>query len=53
MGWIKPKTVVELMDIANRFMDGEDACNNKRARSPEDDRGKRYSNQRWKIPQLW
>jgi hypothetical protein len=26
------------MDIANRFADGEDACNNKRTRSPEDDR---------------
>jgi hypothetical protein len=30
MGRIKPKTVSELMDIANRFADGEDACNNKR-----------------------
>jgi hypothetical protein len=27
MGRIKPKTVSELMDIANRFADGEDACN--------------------------
>jgi hypothetical protein len=40
MGWTKPKIVAELMDIANRFMDGEDACNNKRTWSPEDDRGK-------------
>jgi hypothetical protein len=32
MGRIKPKTVVELMDIANRFVDGEDACHNKRTR---------------------
>jgi hypothetical protein len=46
MGQIKPKTVAELMDIANRFADGENACNNKRMRSPEDDRGNRYSNQR-------
>jgi hypothetical protein len=46
MGQIKPKIVAELMDIANRFADGEDACNNKRTRSPEDDRGNRYSNQR-------
>jgi hypothetical protein len=46
MGQIKPKTVAELMDIANRFADGEDACNNKRMRSPKDDRGSRYSNQR-------
>jgi hypothetical protein len=48
MGWIKPKTVSELMDIANRFVDGKDACNNKRMRSPEDDRGNRYSHQRRK-----
>jgi hypothetical protein len=34
------------MDIANRFTDGEDACNNKRMRSPEDDRGNRYNSQR-------
>jgi hypothetical protein len=30
MGRIKPKTVSDLMDIANRFADGEDACKNKR-----------------------
>jgi hypothetical protein len=46
MGRIKPKTVSNLMDIANRFADGEDACNNKRTRSPKDDRGNRYSGQR-------
>jgi hypothetical protein len=46
MGWIKPRTVSELMDISNRFGDGEDVCNNKRTRSPEDDRGNRYNNQR-------
>jgi hypothetical protein len=45
MGRIKPKTVSDLMDIANRFADGEDACNNKRTRSPEDDRGNRYGGQ--------
>jgi hypothetical protein len=44
MGWIKPKQVAELMDIANSFTDGEDACHNKRTRSPEDDRGNRYNN---------
>jgi hypothetical protein len=43
---IKPKTVLDLMDIANRFVDGEDAYNNKRTWSPEDDRGNRYSSQR-------
>jgi hypothetical protein len=46
MGWIKPRIVSELMDIANRFADGEDACNNKRTRSPEDDRRNRYNSQR-------
>jgi hypothetical protein len=46
MGRIKPKTVSDLMDIANRFADGEDACNNKRTRSPEDDRGNRHGGQR-------
>jgi hypothetical protein len=29
MDRIKPKTISDLMDIANRFADGEDACNNK------------------------
>jgi hypothetical protein len=46
MSRIKPKTVSDLMDIANRFADGEDVCNNKRTRSPEDERGNRYGGQR-------
>jgi hypothetical protein len=46
MGRTKPKTASDLMDIANRFADGEDACNNKRTRSPEEDRGNRYGGQR-------
>jgi hypothetical protein len=46
MGRIKHKIVAELMDIANRFMNGKDAYHNKRTQSPEDDRGNRYSNQR-------
>jgi hypothetical protein len=46
MGQIKPRTVSELMGIANRFVDGEDACNNKRMWSPEDDMGNRYNSQR-------
>jgi hypothetical protein len=46
MGRIKPKIVSDLMDIANRFADGKDACNNKRTRSLEDDRGNRYDGQR-------
>jgi hypothetical protein len=43
---IKPRTVSELMEIASRFVDGEDAYHNKRARSPEHDRSNRYNNQR-------
>jgi hypothetical protein len=37
----KPRTVSELMEVANRFADGEDAYNNKRGRSPEVDRTSR------------
>jgi hypothetical protein len=48
MGRIKPKRVSDLMDIANRFVDGKDAYNNKRTRSPKDDRGNRYNSQRRK-----
>jgi hypothetical protein len=46
MGWINLKIVAELMDVANRFADGEDAYQNKRTRSPKDDRSNRYSNRR-------
>jgi hypothetical protein len=42
----KPRTISELMDVANKFGDGEDAYHNKITRSPEDDRPNRYSNQR-------
>jgi hypothetical protein len=41
IGRIKPRTVSELMEIANRFADGEDAYNNKRGRSPEVDKSSR------------
>jgi hypothetical protein len=41
LGRTKPRTVSELMEVANRFIDGEDAYNNKRARSPEVDRASR------------
>jgi hypothetical protein len=41
LGRTKPRTVSELMEVANRFTDGEDAYNNKRARSPEVDRASR------------
>jgi hypothetical protein len=38
LGRTRPRIVLELMEIANKFADGEDAYNNKRARSPEVDR---------------
>jgi hypothetical protein len=41
LGRTRPKTVSELIEIASRFADGEDAYNNKRARSPEVDRENR------------
>jgi hypothetical protein len=41
LGRTKPSTVSELIKVANRFTDGEDAYNNKRGRSPEVDRASR------------
>jgi hypothetical protein len=41
VGRTRPRTVSELMEVANRFSDGEDAYNNKRGRSPEVDRASR------------
>jgi hypothetical protein len=46
MGLINLKKVSKLMDIANRFANGEDTCNNKRTRSLEDDCSHRYNNQK-------
>ena len=40
LGRANPRTVAELMDIANKWADGEDAVQNKRPRSPEEDRNK-------------
>jgi hypothetical protein len=34
IGRTRPKTVSELIEVANRFADGEDAYNNKRGHSP-------------------
>jgi hypothetical protein len=48
MGRTKPKTVLEFMDVANKFANGEDVYKNKGTRSPEDNRSHRYSNQRHK-----
>jgi hypothetical protein len=41
IGRTKLRIVSELMEVANRFTDGEDAYNNKRGRSPEVDRASR------------
>jgi hypothetical protein len=41
IGRTKPRLVSELMEVANRFADGENAYNNKRGRSPEVDRASR------------
>jgi hypothetical protein len=41
IGRIKPRIVSKLMEVANRFADGEDAYNNKRGCSPEVDRASR------------
>jgi hypothetical protein len=41
LGRTRPRIVSELMEVANRFADGEDAYNNKRACSPEVDRASR------------
>jgi hypothetical protein len=38
--------VSELIEVANRFVDGEDAYHNKRTWSPEHDISSRYNNQR-------
>jgi hypothetical protein len=46
LGRTRPKTVSELMEIASRFADGEDAYDNKRARSPEGDGSSRQRNLR-------
>jgi hypothetical protein len=46
LGRTKPRTVLELMEISNRFADGEDAYHRKRAHSPKYDRSRRQCNQR-------
>jgi hypothetical protein len=46
LGRVKPRTVLELMEVANRFADGEDAYRNKRACLPEHDRSGRHNNHR-------
>jgi hypothetical protein len=46
LGRPRPKTVSELIEIASRFTDGEDAYNNKRPHSPEGDGSSKQRNQR-------
>jgi hypothetical protein len=41
IGRTRPRTVSKLMEVANKFADGEDTYNNKRGRSPEVDRASR------------
>jgi hypothetical protein len=41
LGRTSPRTVSKLMEVANRFTDGEDVYNNKRAHSPEVDSASR------------
>jgi hypothetical protein len=41
LGRTKPRIVSELMEVANRFINGEDVYNNKRGCSPEVDRASR------------
>jgi hypothetical protein len=41
IGRTRPRIVSELMEVANRFADGEDAYNNKRGHSPVVDRASR------------
>jgi hypothetical protein len=43
IGRTRPRTVSKLMEVANRFTDGEDAYNSKRGRSPKVDRASRQS----------
>jgi hypothetical protein len=50
LGRIKSRMVSELMEVANRFADGEDAYHSRRARSPEHDRSSRQHNQRRRSP---
>ena len=46
LGRTNPKTISALMEIVNRWADGEDAVHNKRHRSPEDDRNRNIQNRR-------
>jgi hypothetical protein len=46
LGRTNLKMIATLMEIANRWADGEDVVQNKRHRSPEDDRNRNNQNRR-------
>lgn len=46
LGRGRPRTVGELMDLANKWANNEDAASNKRARSTEEDRSRRGNDRR-------
>jgi hypothetical protein len=46
LGRSNPRTIAELMEIANRWADGEDVVHNKRQRSPEEDRNRNNNQNR-------
>jgi hypothetical protein len=46
LGRSNPRTIAELMEIANRWADGEDVVDNKRQRSPEEDRNRNNNQNR-------
>ena len=46
LGRAKPKSISDMMDIANKWADGEDAVKNKRGRSPEEDRYRRSNDRK-------
>ncbi|XP_071681507.1 uncharacterized protein [Lolium perenne] len=46
LGRSNPRTIADLMEIANRWADGEDDVHNKRQRSPEEDRNRNNNQNR-------
>jgi hypothetical protein len=49
LGRVRPKTMGELMDLANKWANGEDAASNKRARSPKEERARRGNDRKRRI----
>jgi hypothetical protein len=46
LGRAKPKSIYDMMDIANKLADSEDTIKNKRTRSPEEDRCRQSNDQK-------